>query len=395
MRTLTARQVLGHRLRAHHLDHPLPAAGLLEAAGACGVQNSPPGACDTALWNRVEGLTPQLLQRELVETRRLLQAWSFRGAPCVFPTRDIPIFLHALIPQQGEPWIYTDGVPLVLEHIGMDFDAVLALVERAAPLLDGIEIHGKSALDDALARAVEPLLPPDKRALWGDPSMYGPNQTVGGAAVSFMLRPCALQGLVVFGGRQGGTPTFTSSRRWLGECPPPTGDGRRELVRRFLHCYGPADEPMLARWLGCSPRQAHRLWLCAGADMQEAVVEGKRRFILAEDADSFAGAAPQEDVRLLGPHDPYLDCRDRELLLPEKPLQRQVWKTVANPGAVLRAGRVEGIWKTKTAGGKLAIAATLWRDDPATALAVRQRAADYAAFRGLLLADCRVTSLRD
>lgn len=395
MLTLSARQVLGHRLWAHHLDRPLPIAGLLEAAGACGVQNSPPGACETALWNRVEGLTPLALQRELVETRSMLQAWSFRGAPCVFPTRDIPVFLHALIPQPGEPWIYTGGAPLALEHVGMDFDTVLALVQEALSLLDNETVLSKSALDATIAQAVAPLLPPEKRALWEDPSMYGPNQTVGGAAVSFMLRPCAMQGLVVFGARASGSPTFTSARRWLGDCPTPTGAGQRELVRRFLHCYGPADQTMLAQWLGCSPGQAHRLWQCAEADMMQAVVEGRIRYILAEDADSFDGAMLPDDVRLLGPHDPYLDCRDRELLLPEKPLQRRVWKTVANPGAILRAGRVEGVWKAKKAGRKLTVAATLWRGDPATALAVQRQAAGYAHFQGLVLADCAVTSLSE
>lgn len=36
-------QVRRYRLRGHHLDRKLPPEGLLAAAGACVVQNSPPG----------------------------------------------------------------------------------------------------------------------------------------------------------------------------------------------------------------------------------------------------------------------------------------------------------------------------------------------------------------
>ena len=40
-------QIRAYRLRAHHLDQPLPPEGLEITAGACGLQNSPPGA-----WSR-------------------------------------------------------------------------------------------------------------------------------------------------------------------------------------------------------------------------------------------------------------------------------------------------------------------------------------------------------
>ena len=55
--TVTGEQARALRLRRHHLDRPLPSGGLVEAAAGCGVQNSPPGAWETALWDRVEGVT--------------------------------------------------------------------------------------------------------------------------------------------------------------------------------------------------------------------------------------------------------------------------------------------------------------------------------------------------
>ena len=54
---------------------------------------------------------------------------------------------------------------------------------------------------------------------------------------------------------------------------------------------------------------------------------------------------------LLGPHDPYLDARDRELIAPDVKIQRQLWRYVGNPGAVLRGGRAVGQWRQKTSRG--------------------------------------------
>ena len=169
---VTRAQVRAFRLRAHHLDRRLPPEGLLAAAGACGIQNSPPGAFETAMFNRVEGCSPQALRRALYEERRLLQAWSYRGAPVVFPAEESGAFLTALIAREGEaPWIYTQGIGLALDFLGMDADDLLFRVKDACALLDGRTVRGKEALDQALADAVEPGLPAGKRALWRAPSM--------------------------------------------------------------------------------------------------------------------------------------------------------------------------------------------------------------------------------
>ena len=58
-------RIRGHRLRAHHLDQKLPLSRLAEAAGACGLQNSPPGAWETAAFNRISTCTLQALENAL------------------------------------------------------------------------------------------------------------------------------------------------------------------------------------------------------------------------------------------------------------------------------------------------------------------------------------------
>ena len=190
---LDARQVRNFRLQAHHLDAFYGRDDALAAVGACGMQNSPPGAWEAALFNRVPACGAADRDRMLLEERTLLQAWSFRGAPMVFPTADSAAFLSALAAEGDEPWIYTRGIGLALDFLDAGFDELLALLEQVMPRLDGQTVVGKAALDQTLAAWMEPLLPARKRPLWNEPSPYGSpdKQTVGGAAVSFLLRPCS------------------------------------------------------------------------------------------------------------------------------------------------------------------------------------------------------------
>lgn len=387
---LSQTRVRALRLHAHHLDTPLPAGGLLQAAAACGLQNSPPGAWETAAFNRVEDCSVCSLHTALHHDKTLLQAWSYRGVPVVFPTRDAGVFLTPLCARPGEnPWIYTKGIGLALDFLGMSFEELLPLVRQACRCLDNGTVRSKESLDQFLADAARDSLPPDKRSLWDAPTMYGrpDRQTVGGAVVSFALRPCSFLGLVVFGARQGPHPAFTSYRRWCGRPLPPDPEAERRLVEKFLHAYGPATRADLAAWLGCSPKQAARLWQTARERMVPVEKEGRAAWMLAADLPHLLQAAPpRQPLVLLGPHDPYLDVRDRDLLLADPAGQRKVWRTVANPGVLLRGGQVAALWKPRAARGGMAVAVTPLAE--LSAAERRQAAAQaerYAQFRGTAL----------
>lgn len=386
---LSARQIRAHRLRAHHLDQKYPFCELLTVAGTCGLQNSPPGAWETAAFCRLKNCTLPQLHQVLYQKKELLQAWSIRGVPLIFPTADSDVFLSALIAQEGEePWIYTKGIGLALDHLGMSFAELLPLVESAAEYLEDHTIKSKEELDRVLAQLVAEQLPAQKQSLWNAPSMYGApdRQTVGGAAVSFLLRPCSFKGLVVFGEREGISPTFTSPLRWLGHKLVPSAQGTAELARRFLHAYGPATPRTFAEWLGSTPAQAKRLWRQIEEELEPVTATGKKAFILQADRKSFRRADTEESLLLLGPHDPYLDIRDRAILLEDTAAQRQVWRTVGNPGVILKGGKIIGIWKTRTQRENLSVSTTLWEPFSASEQReLKQHLEGYAAFRGLAL----------
>ena len=255
-------------------------------------------------------------------------------------------------------------------------------------------MKSKETLDQTLADIIQIDLPKDKQALWCAPSMYGnpEKQTVGGAAVSFLLRPCSFSSLVVFGERQGVSPTFTSFKNWTGYTPAGIPGAEKELLRKFLHCYGPATVDHLMNWLGCSVRQAYRLWSTISDEIVLVQAEGKTCYMLSADMDGLLSAeGDEEKLILLGAHDPYLDMKDRAIILENQSFHKTVWKFVANPGAVLRRGRIIGTWKTKTLKDKLDISITAWETvTSAEQQALEQLAEEYAAFRLLRIRNCGV-----
>lgn len=388
MNRVTKEQVRHFRLHAHHLDAWYGRADAVEAAGACGFQNSPPGAWEAALHSRVPDLSLEEMRGLLEEDKTLLQAWSFRGAPVVFPARESDVFLSALVPGQGEPWIYTQGIQLALDFLQMSFDEALSLLVQVMVRLEGETLKSKTALDQTLAQWMLPLLPAEKRDLWNSPSMYGSpdRQTVGGGAVSFLLRPCAFLGLVVFGKREGISPTFTAYHSWTGRSLEVRGTPEQRLARKYLHCFGPASPSGLAGWLGCSPAQARRIWSAVAEEVEPVSMEGKERYLLSSDAERLASPSqPERRLHLLGAHDPYLGLQDRDVILEDKTRQRQIWQTVSNPGAVLRQGEAVGMWRPRKKGKGLEIQIQLWDAAGTPKGELQDLGEEYAAFQQLKL----------
>jgi hypothetical protein len=383
MDEISIKQIRSFRLCSHHLDAKYPKSDIEELVGACGMQNTPPGAWETALYNRVLDCGLSEMEHLLYKKKTLLQAWSLRGVPTVFPGAESDAFLSALIPEEGEPWIYTPGIRLALDFLHTTFDELFDILNQIMPRLDNKSIISKTVLDQTLAEWMLPLLPVEKRDLWNKPSMYGSpdKQTVGGAVVSFMLRPCAFKGLVVFGERSGVSPTFTSYKNWTGNFLSSSEDATKKLARKFLHCYGPTTVDSFVSWLGCSGKQGRRIWKTISGEMEPVTVLGKKAFILTTEREQlFSSDSFQRELLLLGGHDPFLDQRDRIILQTDKSLHKQIWKTVTNPGAVLYLGEIIGIWTSKKKSRGIEIKMTLW-NKPHETKKLCSLAEEYTAFR--------------
>ena len=104
---------------------------------------------------------------------------------------------------------------------------------------------------------------------------------------------------------------------------------------------------------------------------------------LQEDLPELTGPVCCGDrLLLLGPHDPYLDTRDRNSILSDPALQKLVWRTVGNPGVLLRGGAAVGCWRVKTVREQLDFTLTPFRPlTPEEERGLTHLAEEYAAFR--------------
>ena len=103
----------------------------------------------------------------------------------------------------------------------------------------------------------------------------------------------------------------------------------------------------------------------------------------AECEDALSSAPVPDLVRLLGAFDPYLQARDRDLIVPDKAVQKALWPVLGRPGALFVDGEVAGTWRPKTTGKKLTIVVEAFAPlPPAVWEQVDAEAARVAAVRG-------------
>lgn len=357
--TASSDQVRRFRLAGHHLDARLPAGSLLRAAGACAVQNTPPGAAALSLHARLSGLTPDGVTRLLEVDKTLIQVWSLRASPHIFPTAEFPVFTRGLLPPDEDAQRQfilgiTQALPLVQMSVAEIADFTAQAVRQ---VLDRRILENKQELDRALAAWIAPRLDAERAAAWAGPSLYARDQTLGEALVSFTLRLVALRGLICFAPRKGNEAAFVRTDQWLGGDPPQVDvdQARAELVRRYLRCYGPSTYRHFAAWAGIAPAQAKQAWGLLAAELVEVRVDGSPGWLLQEDLPRLESPPPAGGVRFLPAHDPFLQLRDRAILVPDQALQRRIWRTVGSPGVLLANGEVIATWRATRKGSRLMI----------------------------------------
>lgn len=357
--TVSSRQVIGFRLHAHHLDERLAEDALLDAAGRCAIQDSPPGSALLAISARVDGVTRARVEDAVATDKSLMQTWSLRGAPFCFPTADAPVFTTGALPPTEEGMGHLlPGVVRSLDRLGM---TVTEAVERTGAEIADVLSRRRLTINELggeLAPRIGARLTGPRRDLWQAEGPYARGQPLGEGVVHFCVRILALQGVVCFAPRVRNRAPFVLVEEWLGVQHPRVDPvtARAELVRRYLRCYGPSTPAGLAAWLGVQVRDTAAWWGLVEAELVQ-VQYGGEAWLLAEDLDAVRSAPGPQVVRLLPPHDPYTQLHDRETIVDE-PHRGEVWRTVGGPGTLLVDGRVAGTWRPRTSGRRLTIAVT-------------------------------------
>lgn len=349
--------VIAFRLGAHHLAERLGEGGLLDAAGRCGIQNSPPGSALLALHARVRNLTQEQVDDAVGVEKTLLQTWCMRGAPFFFPVSDAPVFTTGVLPPTEEAMRHlVPGVEQALEKLGMNLiEAVELTGAEIGNVLSGRRLPIRE-LGAELAARIAGRLPKRQRGLWEQQGSYAPGQPLGEGVVHFCVRILTLQRVLCFAPRAGNKAPFVLVDEWLGHPIPEVAPdlARADLLRRYLRCYGPSTRGNFAAWVGIHPGETDPWWSGIEGELTE-VEFGGTSWVLTEDVDALRSAPMPKGARLLPPHDPYTQLRDRETILDQK-YHGEVWKTVGEPGAVLAGGKIVGSWRPRKTGRKLTLA---------------------------------------
>jgi hypothetical protein len=383
--------VIAFRLGAHQLTERLGEGGLLDAAGRCGIQNSPPGSALLALHARVRNLTQEQMTDAVAEEKSLLQTWCMRGAPFYFPASDAPVFTTGVLPPTEDAMRHLiSGVEPALDKLDLSLTEAVELTSaEIGAVLSGRRL-AINELGAELATRIARRLPKRRRDLWEEEGPYAPGQPLGEGVVHFCVRILTLRRVVCFAPRAGNTAPFVLVDEWLGR-PIPDIDpnlARAELLRRYLRCYGPSARGDFAAWVGIRAGDTDPWWRLVEDELTR-VDFGGTSWILTDDLDALGSAPMPKGVRLLPPRDPYTQLRDRETIV-DKKYHKEVWKTVGEPGTVLAGGEIAGIWRPRKSGRKLTITITTFGSLPARdKKSLQDEAEQVAPLRGASSVDVK------
>ncbi|RII20820.1 hypothetical protein DSC45_01720 [Streptomyces sp. YIM 130001] len=382
--------VIAFRLGAHHLTERLDPDGLLDAAGRCGIQNSPPGSALLALHARVRDVTQDKVTEEIAGTKSLLQTWCMRGLPFFFPAADAPVFTTGVLPPTDEAKRHlVTGVERSVDRLGM---SLTEAVERTDAEIHAVLSGRRLAIDELgadLAQRIARTLPKKQREIWQSDGPHAEGQSLGEGVVHFCVRILTLQGTLCFAPRTRNEAPFVLVDEWLDTPVTDTAPqlARSELLRRYLRSYGPSTRGHFAAWLGVKAGDVDPWWSLLEEELSQVDLGGRKAWILTEDLAALRSAPEPEGVRLLPPRDPYTQMRDRDTIVDEK-YHREVWKTVGEPGAILTHGRISGTWRPRKSGRKLAVTVRTFASLPKRdQQALRDEAEQIAPLRGASTVD--------
>lgn len=329
--------ITAQRMRRHGLAPTYDAGTPLDevTATTCGVHAQVLSAGEVSLALRVTGATRSDVRRALWEERSLVKTFGPRGTVHLLPARDLATWCAALaeVPQHDS---FAHGVRLEPEQLDQVVDAIGRALAGAELTTDDL---GAAVVADLGAWAGEKVMPAfqDLWPRW--------RQAVGTAAH---------RGVLCFAPDQGRRVAYTNPRRFLDLEPVPGRQALGELVRAYLHAYGPAASDSFARWLAAPPAWAARAFADSGLvdlDVEGAVVQ-------ANAGDDWSGDERPEGVHLL----PYFDAfvvgsQPRARLYPGRAATRALAPSgqAGNYPVLLVDGEVAGVWHQRLSSRRVAV----------------------------------------
>ncbi|TQS39981.1 DNA glycosylase AlkZ-like family protein [Cryptosporangium phraense] len=306
--------VLAYRIGAHQLDRSADGLAVLDL----GVAETPAGSARQSLAIRGAGLGDEIT------------VWGARGAPFVHRADEVRALAAALRPKDEADAKARLGASSARVP-GADLDAVRTAAEAMHDLVT--TPMGKGDLSTALSARLPRL------------TYFCPGCRVDHLSDQLFRIAGLLGGVRI---EPGTTPLIVSPiEGW--SIPEATA----LPVEPYLRLHGPATKAEVAAYFAASRAAVEQDW---PAGLVEVRVDGKPGYwIPAEQEAALRTPASPDFVRLLPPGDPYLQTRNRSLLVPDRAEQKALWRPLGNPGAVLADGEIVGFWRPKASGRKLTI----------------------------------------
>ncbi len=328
---LSPAQVRWFRMKRSGLVSPF--ASPEDTAGkVLGVQAQLAPAAELAFWNRSKNCSREGLQDCRFEKRSLLRFWGQRNTVHMFRCEDWPL-LHSAFALRQVP------THRKLEKVGLlkEFKRVVRRIRER--LVAGEELTYKDVKSKKLS---------EEQDKW---------------VVSYLVfMQLVREGVACTGPDRGNQTSFVHREHWLPDLewsPPDEAEAHRELARRYLQGYGPAEVQDLAFWYGGKVGDA-RAWIASlGKDCHELSCSDRSLYCLAEDLEELRSKPPAASawpIRLLNRFDPLLlACKDKSWLIDREQYKR-VWLPSAHVAAViLVGGRIAGTWRYDRKGKELNI----------------------------------------
>ncbi|WP_020578527.1 winged helix DNA-binding domain-containing protein [Actinopolymorpha alba] len=358
-------QVMAYRAAAQGLDRATADPAKLGVFDL-GVQDTTFGTARLALAARLPEPLPGG-EDPLADEETFALLWSVRGAPHVHRRADLPGLARALWPRSEadatarlaaeRKALKAAGIP-ALDAFTAAAQAVRAVVTK--PL-------GKGDVSAAVTARLPDAYAYDCRGCRARHVYGGLFQLVGlpaGVRHEPDTSPPILAPLE-------GRPPIPTSAKGVGA-----------FIRAYLRLHGPATLAEAASYLGTSQAALRPEW---PDGLAEVTVDGRRTWLPEDQLDALRAAPSPAYVRLLPTYDPFVQSRDRDLLVPDPARQKELWRILGSPGALIVNGEIAGTWRARAAGKKrLTVTVQAFGSLPrAVRAAVEDEAARMARVRGM------------
>lgn len=280
MRTFDVAERRARLARRHRLapGHRAPDAAAATRSVVC-LHGTDPATVYLSAWARVDGFVTADLDKALYDDRTLVKHLCMRRTLFVFDARMLGVVQAAASARVADQ--ERRRLAKQVEQAGLHPDGTAWLAAAEAATLDALDTLGEASATEL--RAAVPLLEGS--------IVYAPDKPYGGTAPvgPRVLTTLSAGGRILRGPNQGSwnisRPRWVATRRWLGVDPelPAEATARAELVRRWLHAFGPATVADVKWWLGSTVAAARTALADAGA--VEVDLHGAPGVALADDLD--------------------------------------------------------------------------------------------------------------